>query len=142
MTPKPYNNIAPKRYRAPCHERHMFGRDRTRVKVTVRVRSLPLSLFLSSVARPVKLSIAFLPSRQRGRGGAERIEQRIWHGSLSVSGQVRTGARFRRKKMVPKMVPKIVLRCNFYFQTYTNYQNCPEIYPWICPSELRRGSQY
>ena len=52
------------------------------------------------------------------------------------------GARFRRKKMVPKMVPEMVPRCNFCFQTYTNYQNCPEICPQICPSELRMGSQY
>ena len=40
--------------------------------------------------------------------------------------------------MVPKMIPK----CNFHFQTYTNFQNGPEICPQICPSELRRGSQY
>ena len=40
------------------------------------------------------------------------------------------------------MVPKIVPRCNCYFKTYTNYQNCPEICPQICPSELRGGSQY
>ena len=40
------------------------------------------------------------------------------------------------------MVPKTVPKCNFDFQSYTNYQNCPEICPQICPSELRRGSQY
>ena len=54
----------------------------------------------------------------------------------------RTGARFQRKKFVPKIVPKIVPRWNFYSQTNTNHQNCPEICPQICTSDLRRGSQY
>ena len=53
-----------------------------------------------------------------------------------------SGARFRRKKIILKIIMKIILKCNVDFQTCVNYQFFPFQDNFFGSSELRGGSQY